>query len=535
MSNSFRIVSASVSDRGLSEKRPQNEDSFLEIGPSGIFAVADGVGGASAGEVASQMAMEILGEAFTNLPEGADAEEVMREALEQANAAIHQMSDDLPSLSSMATTVVALHITGDIATIGHVGDSRLYRVDGEGNLHRETDDHSVVAEEVRAGRMTEEQAENHPSRNIISRALGAESTVEIELKTMMFDAGTSFLICSDGVTRHVTDPEIRSLLDSPAEPSEIVEQIRELCFERGAEDNLTAVIVRASADMRAANEIPLLTLADAEEPTIAAARSPFESKIDDESDEDELLELNTRELTMPEEASQDDEILETHNEPVFLTEPTSPFEETAGPEIPVEDDARVPETTQTENFSMFGDSGLGIDEEKKPNTFKKIVSGVGLLLLGGVLGLAGYHFLVLPALQQTSEPQITEMKSANIPLTAFEENRRNVDKDPAAYVARVQASPQQQPDSSDFYLLGRAYMLLGDYPKARAALIESRNRLAYTEPANVNVLTTDIAMALAVTNEPTIQNMLKKELEATKPGANANTPTNANVKTNANR
>lgn len=535
MSNSFRIVSASVSDKGLSEKRPQNEDSFLEIGPIGIFAVADGVGGASAGEVASQMAMEILGEAFTNLPEGADAEEVMREALEQANASIYQMSHDLPSLSSMATTVVALYIAGDIATIGHVGDSRLYRVDSEGNLHRETDDHSVVAEEVRAGRMTEEQAENHPSRNIISRALGAEPAVEIELKTMMFDVGTSFLICSDGVTRHVGDPEIRSLLASPAEPSEIVEQIRGLCFERGAEDNLTAVIIRATPTAGEPSEAHNVSLTEAEEPNFATARSPFESKIDDESDEDELLELQTRELAMPNETLQEDEILETQNEPVILIEPASPFEETAETETDTEVSVNPDEPVQFEKFSMFGDSGSGIEEKKETVAIGKIVSSVGLLLLGSVIGLAGYHFVLLPAMQQTSEPQITEMKSTNIPLTTFEENRRNVDKDPAAYIAIITSSPQRQPDSTEFYLLGRAYMLVGDYPKARVALIESRNRLAYTEAANVNVLTTDIAMALAVTNEPTIQNLLKKELEATKPGGGATTTANANAKTNVNK
>ena len=155
MIQTFRISSASVSDRGLSQKRPQNEDAFIEMPQCGIYAVADGVGGAQAGEVASQMAMEILGEAFINVNERSDAETVMRSALLQANSAINQMSQELPQLASMATTVVALHFAGNIATIGHAGDSRLYRLDGNGILHRETADHSVVAEEVRAGRMTE--------------------------------------------------------------------------------------------------------------------------------------------------------------------------------------------------------------------------------------------------------------------------------------------------------------------------------------------------------------------------------------------
>ncbi len=202
------IESAAISDRGLNEKRPENEDSFVEIPASGIFAVADGVGGAKAGEVASQMAVEILGEAFANRSSSADAQDVMLSALEQANASIYRMSNDVEQLSRMATTIVALHLEGNVATIGHVGDSRLYRVDSAGRLHRETDDHSMVAEEVRAGRMTEEQAETHPGKNIISRALGAESTVRIDLQTRLVEPNSIFLLCSDGVTRHVSDTEI---------------------------------------------------------------------------------------------------------------------------------------------------------------------------------------------------------------------------------------------------------------------------------------------------------------------------------------
>ena len=137
MANRFRITSAAVTDRGLSEKRPQNEDSYLEMPQCGIYAVADGVGGAQAGEVASQMAVEILGEAFTNLQPGADAETAMRAAMTQANSAIYQMAHELPQLASMATTVVALHVSDSIVTIGHVGDSRLYRLDREGNLYRD--------------------------------------------------------------------------------------------------------------------------------------------------------------------------------------------------------------------------------------------------------------------------------------------------------------------------------------------------------------------------------------------------------------
>jgi protein phosphatase len=112
----------------------------------------------------------------------------MHAAFESANSAIYQMAHELPQLSSMATTIVALHLADNIATIGHVGDSRLYRVDREGNLYRETADHSMVADEVRAGRMTEEQAENHPSRNIINRAHGGTGYVVFALFRWHYEA-----------------------------------------------------------------------------------------------------------------------------------------------------------------------------------------------------------------------------------------------------------------------------------------------------------------------------------------------------------
>ena len=244
-------ASAAVSDRGLSENRPHNEDSFLELTEHGLFAVADGVGGAQAGEVASQMAVEILAEAFINMGANADPEETMRIALDRANGAIFQMSHDLPQLSSMATTIAALHVNGDIATIAHVGDSRVYRMDGHGRLFRETDDHSIVEEEVRAGRMTPAQALTHPSRNVISRALGAEHAVDADIKLVLVYPGTRFLLCSDGITRHVSDAEIESMLNSDDEPSAICARMKDLCFSRGAEDNLTAVIVSFAGERAA--------------------------------------------------------------------------------------------------------------------------------------------------------------------------------------------------------------------------------------------------------------------------------------------
>src|SRR5882762_6045558 len=239
----LNVQAASVSDRGLSEKRPLNEDSFLADAKRRFFAVADGVGGAQAGEVASQTAMEVLDEAFRHQTVGTDVEDLMEIAIQRANSSIHRMSHEHPKLSMMATTIVALHLGDHVATIGHVGDSRLYRLTPDGALHRETQDHSVVEEEVRAGRMTPEQAARHPSRNVISRALGAEEAVEVDLKTIEVQDGTSFLLCSDGITRHVSDDEIRELLSRGGPLDAICQELKRRCYERGAEDNLTAVVV----------------------------------------------------------------------------------------------------------------------------------------------------------------------------------------------------------------------------------------------------------------------------------------------------
>src|SRR6476660_1262644 len=180
----FQVQSAALTDRGLNERRPLNEDALLHDRERGIFSVADGVGGAEAGEVASQTAIEVLDEAFRHKEDDADIEDLMELAIQRANASIHKMAQEHAKFAMMATTIVALHIKGNIATIGHVGDSRLYRLGPDGHLYRETEDHSVVEEEVRAGRMTAEQAANHPSKNIISRALGADDDVEVDLKVI---------------------------------------------------------------------------------------------------------------------------------------------------------------------------------------------------------------------------------------------------------------------------------------------------------------------------------------------------------------
>ncbi len=254
------LETAAVTDRGLNEKRPLNEDSYLLDAERGIFAVADGVGGAEAGEVASQTAVEVLAEAFRHHTQGDDVEDLMELAIQRANASIYQLAHEERRFAMMATTIVALHLDGRRATIGHVGDSRLYRLAPDGQLSRETEDHSVVEEEVRAGRMTAEQAAHHPSRNVISRALGAEPSVEVDMNTFEAPDGTVFLLCSDGITRHIPDAELNAILREADTLEAACAEMKRRCLERGAEDNLTAVVVGIGT--RARQAIAAATAAD---------------------------------------------------------------------------------------------------------------------------------------------------------------------------------------------------------------------------------------------------------------------------------
>src|SRR5436190_14828847 len=205
----------------------------------------------------------MLDEAFRHQVDGADVEDLMELAIQRANASIHQMAQEHAKFSMMATTIVTLHLKGNIATISHVGDSRLYRLTPDGKLHRETEDHSIVEEEVRAGRMTPEQAANHPSKNVISRALGAEEGVEVDMKTMEVQDGTEFLLCTDGITRHISDGEIRQLLVLNEDLERVCAELKQRCYERGAEDNLTVIVVRVgkyiTADQRSEDLEPTIT------------------------------------------------------------------------------------------------------------------------------------------------------------------------------------------------------------------------------------------------------------------------------------
>lgn len=515
MQDTITITSAAITDRGLSDKRPQNEDSYLEVSSCGIYAVADGVGGAQAGDVASQMAVEILGEAFVNKSDGQDPEEVMHAAAERANAAIHQMSQEIPQLSTMATTLVALHIKGNVATIGHVGDSRLYRFEPGKEIVQETDDHSVVAEEVRAGRMTAEQAANHPAKNVISRALGAEPTVNIDLKTIMFSPGTTFLLCSDGVTRHIDDPEIQDLLASPDELEMICDRIKKICYDRGAEDNLTAVLVRAVGEASAFAETPsaasepqtveeedvILTESE-DEDTVATARSPFEEFAGPIVDTEPVIIGNGH---LPEEGSDLDGL--------------NALEELERSEYK---DNTEPITAE-DRATAFA-STIGYTEEPKPKRGGKVLISLAMLILGTAIGGGAVYYWMQshPAIERVEVPVLQE-KSSNVPLTAFEESRREVDRNPEKFIAANASNPQ---DATDFYLLGRAYLVTGKYWDSKQALLKARDHLSAADPADAKTLATEISMALSIINSGPAQEAFAKDVSSY---GSANQSTDANT------
>jgi PPM family protein phosphatase len=225
------------SDTG--RQRNANEDSFFVRAP--IFVVADGMGGAQAGEVASKAAADAFD---VDLPEG-PPERVLRETILEANRKIHELARADPSRAGMGTTLTAAIVDagGEEVAIGHVGDSRAYRLRG-GKLEQLTRDHSLVEEMRRKGQLTDAQAEDHPQRSIITRALGPEPEVEPDIQTVPAAAGDVFLICSDGLTTMLGEEQIAKLLRGATSMAAAVRALVDEANRAGGRDNITALSFR---------------------------------------------------------------------------------------------------------------------------------------------------------------------------------------------------------------------------------------------------------------------------------------------------
>lgn len=489
----FQVQSAALTDRGLNERRPLNEDALLHDETRSIFAVADGVGGAEAGEVASQTAIEVLDEAFRHQTDGADVEDLMELAIQRANASIHQMAQEHAKFSMMATTIVALHLKGNVATFGHVGDSRLYRLTPDGQLRRETEDHSIVEEEVRAGRMTPEQAANHPSKNVISRALGAEQGVEVDMKTMEVEDGTEFLLCTDGITRHISDNELRQLMVVSNSLDELCNELKRRCYERGAEDNLTVIVVRVGEHLKAGERLADL------EPTITPESEPVQAVQSSNGSQMENTFLPASRIAFPGPAT----------EPTVTSEPLN---------------------VATPPPAKSG-SGAG--------RFFGIL--IVLLLIGGAFYAGARYKERIPFLASKVQPAptatpATTPATAEEPFVKFERARRQVDQNPRAWLAtdvgkellasNVQ-NPLDSPNAEFLYLYGRANLLAGntdDASKAFDAAITKAD--ANPSPANATIKK-EAVLGLAAVSIKTQRDrwkVLNHYEEMTKPPANSNAP-----------
>jgi len=229
------VEHAARTDVGL--EREGNEDAFLVRTP--LFVVADGMGGAQGGEVASRTLVEVFEEAVAagELPDG------LASAVQKANARIHRMALEDESLKGMGCTVTASYVAGGRMTTAHVGDSRLYRLRKD-SLEQLTEDHSLVGGLVQLGQLTPEEAEVHPQRSVILRAVGVEATVEVDVVENDLEPGDVYLACSDGLTGMVRDEVIAETLKAFRELDLAAEMLIELANAGGGRDNITVVLFR---------------------------------------------------------------------------------------------------------------------------------------------------------------------------------------------------------------------------------------------------------------------------------------------------
>jgi serine/threonine protein phosphatase PrpC len=230
---------AGLSDTG--RVREHNEDAIAWNAEQGWAVVADGMGGHQAGEVASAIAIEVIGEQL-QAAAGVDKAAALQAVVVEANRAIHQQATAQPRLLTMGTTVVAVGLDETHLYCAHVGDSRLYRLRA-GELRQLTTDHSLVQELVDEGMIDAEQARTSGQKNVITRALGLEATVEVALGESELCDGDSYLLCSDGLSNMLRDEEIAALLAGEALP-EVARGLIDAANGHGGEDNISVIVIR---------------------------------------------------------------------------------------------------------------------------------------------------------------------------------------------------------------------------------------------------------------------------------------------------
>jgi len=253
-----QIVSSGLSDVG--RVRTNNEDSFRIVEALNLFILSDGMGGEAHGEVASAMAVDVINKVCESEKEDSGATVLdeaqanissqtrrLKGAVAQANFQIFQAAQKNPEQRGMGATITALWLKDTLLSIAHVGDSRAYLL-RSGNLQQLTNDHSLVAEQVRRGLITPQQAEESEMQSVLLRALGAHPEVEIDTDEVEIIPRDVLLLCSDGLTRMVTEPEIAGALQAETVPSAAAERLIALANENGGIDNVTVIVVRFEDD-----------------------------------------------------------------------------------------------------------------------------------------------------------------------------------------------------------------------------------------------------------------------------------------------
>jgi protein phosphatase len=250
----LRPVSAGVTDVG--RKRTHNEDSFLVDDELHLYVVADGMGGHAGGGTASRIAVETIDkelrkardskdnpfEATTTLQDS-PLPEVVRAAVERACLNIFTAAQEDPRLAGMGTTVIALLVKDDHAFFAHVGDSRAYLIRGE-LIQQISEDHSLVNEQIKAGMITPEEAKHSRYKNIITRSVGFEEEVQVDVMGLVSEAGDTFILCSDGLANMLEDREILEVVQKAKGIEDIPKKLIEMANDRGGDDNITVIVVQ---------------------------------------------------------------------------------------------------------------------------------------------------------------------------------------------------------------------------------------------------------------------------------------------------
>ncbi len=250
----LRVATDHFSHSDTGRARRANEDAYFARSP--VFVVADGMGGAQAGEVASRVAIEAFEPALED--DGSSGEELLSVRVRAANARIHEMSQEQMSRAGMGTTITAAHVGEFDVAIAHVGDSRAYRLRGD-EFTRLTEDHSLVEEMRRRGQLTAQEADEHPQRSIITRALGPEPDVDVDTRSWRGAAGDVFLLCSDGLTSMLPESRVADIMRGAGSLSEAGHALIDAANEAGGRDNITVLLFRleeVSSEAEAALEQP---------------------------------------------------------------------------------------------------------------------------------------------------------------------------------------------------------------------------------------------------------------------------------------